>query len=107
MVWQLQENMKPLVGPSIHEYIKTEVPRDPVQWLAERYADQRWDQEDPATYDQLVRDACRVSIEGLIASITEHAIEQADTTNGGHEVYITGFISIPFISDEKALEYYC
>jgi hypothetical protein len=117
MAWELQQHMHSYIAPSIYAAAQNE--DDPKLWLARRYADQRWNAQadaadetgedivsggaDKAEYDALVADALGMPEDVLIDAIAEFAIEHGATTNGGWEVYLDGWTSIPFCSEDEKL----
>ena len=110
MAWELQTHMHGWVAPSIWHTAKTA--DQPEVWLAERWADQRWDESTGAdAYDALVEKALEimrdVGDELLVDAIALHAIENENsTTNGGHEVYLDGWTSVPWCSEDQYQEWY-
>jgi hypothetical protein len=109
MAWELQQHMHHRVAPSVWHYAqrKTTVPND---WLAEIWADQRCT-EDPDTHHELLCEATdlgdRLSFQDVAQQIATWAIENENsTTNGGHEVYLDGWTSVPWCSDEQVEDWY-
>ena len=100
MAWELQTQAHERIAPSIH-YASLEE-NEPLQWLCERWADQRWDEETgQAGYYKLVDDAKGRHADQLVQDIADFAIEGATTTNGGYEVYLDGWTSVAFCTDDQ------
>lgn len=107
-MWELQRDMHELVAPSIWKAALEQ--GDPYErWLAERYADQRWDGED-GDYDALVGQALgtieRTNPMVIVEAIAEHAIELGQTTNGGHELYLDDWTTVPWCSDAEREDWF-
>lgn len=83
---------------------------EPDQWLASRYADQRWDEDTGQEgYDILMSKGLDLAFNAsdvLIDAIAEFAIEQGLTTNGGWEVYLDDWTSIPWCSEDEMQAWY-
>lgn len=109
-MWELQQHMHHLVAPSIWKAALEQ--GDPYErWLAERYADQRWDEDEgDGGYDALVGQALgtieRTSPMVIVEAIAEHAIEVGCTTNGGGEVYLDGWTSVPWCTDAEMQDWF-
>lgn len=109
MAWELQSHTHSRVPPSVWQAAVEHSPSRAHQWwwLAQRWADQRWDESTGvAAYAALRSRALAYlrqgSIQFICIEIATHAIEHASaTTNGGHEVYLDGWTSIPWCSDEQ------
>jgi len=116
MAWELQSHMHGHIVPSVYkahlEAQDADGGETDFTWLANRYADQRWDEDTGAEgYNVLVLEALS-DLEGLGAidiycdAIAEHASEYASTTNGGFEVYLDSHTSIPWCSEDEMQAWY-
>lgn len=105
MAWELQSHMHEWIPPTIEK--ASRVDESPHEWLCDRFADQRWD---PTTgndgYYDLLAQAMDLPSDILIEAITEKAIEYACTTNGGHAVYLDGWIALPWCTEDELLTWW-
>lgn len=102
-MWELQRDMHSWVAPSIFKTYKEEDRK----WLNQRYADQRWDEDTgDKGYKKLEQKANQFSLDVLIEEIANNAIEFGSTTNGGHEVYLDDYTSIPWCFETEVLTWY-
>jgi hypothetical protein len=101
-MWELSDEMVPYVEPTIQLWAENLG----TGWLAARWADQRWDGTSQTIYLSLVHEAESMHPEDLVREVAESAIEYGSTTNGGHEVYLDDYASIPFCSEEYMHNYY-
>lgn len=112
IMWELQRNMIPLIAPSVYKaWIERRKSETDYSWLAQRYADQRWNESDGIeAYDALVTDAIdtcsRNGIDLLCNDIAEAAAEYGSTTIGGHAVYLSSLTSVLWCTDEEADDWY-
>lgn len=127
MAWDLQTHMHAAIAPSVWAAARDAcdtVPDDPrtldyegQAWLHDRYADQRWDDTDEGAadferaHDALIQEAAYLArLHGysyICDQIAEHAIEHVNaTTNGGHEVYLDGYTSVEWCSDDTTLAWW-
>ena len=105
MSWELQTNMHSWVAPSVDKAAKEN--ECPKSWLADRYADQRWDEETGnAGYDMLHERAAEMEYDTLLQAVADKAIQNSSTTNGGFEVYLDGWSSVPWCSEDEQLLWY-
>lgn len=109
MAWELQSNMHSLIAPSVYKAASASE-AGPESQLATWYADQRWEEDGDRSYaDWLAEglDAARIAPESLCHEIADWAIEhESSTTNGGFEVYLDGWTSVPFCTDDESLDWY-
>jgi len=109
-MWELQTHMHATMAPSIWKgALENGDPYE--QWLAERYADQRWDEDTgDEGYDALVAEALsiieRTDPHVVVEAIAELAIEYGCTTNGGHEVYLDSCTSVPWATEAEIESWY-
>ena len=105
MAWELQRHMHGLVAPSIDKAARSQP--YPKSWAAVKYADQRWDEATGnAGYDGLLEHAESMEYDTLVEEVANRAIQNSSTTNGGHEVYLDGWTSVPWCSDDEQLIWY-
>ena len=106
MTWELQTHMIQYIEPSILAYVES-LNINQQNWLACRYTDQRVrDDSNQLEYERLFRQAQELPADILIRAIAEHAAKLAATTNGGWEVYLCSWYSVPFCSDELMQSYW-
>ena len=108
-MWELQRIMLSWVAPSIYKEAMAQGSlKDALLWLAKRYADQRWNEGDTQErYEELV-DRAIETMDGylVVDALAELAIEYSATTNGGHEVYLDAYTSVPWCSEDEMLAWY-
>ncbi|MBW2672466.1 MAG: hypothetical protein JRD89_03500 [Deltaproteobacteria bacterium] len=99
--------MHPYVAPSVWKAALRHGHPSYEHWLADTYADQRHDADDEASHAALVSRALetieRTNPEVIVDAIAEHAIEVGSTTNGGHEIYLDDWTSVPWCSESEML----
>ena len=101
MAWELQQHMHQYVAPSIAYYARYRTECS-ATWLANRYADQRWDSDGPVEdYQRLTVEASSLAWDVLVDAIADKAIEYSTTTNGGFEVYLDGWYSVPWYIEDN------
>ena len=109
-MWELQTHMHPYAAPSVWKAALELGAPSYERWLAERYADQRWDGDSDGDYDALVGQALgtieRTNPEVIVDAIAEHAIEVGSTTNGGHELYLDDWTSVPWCTEDEMQAWY-
>ena len=108
MAWELQQHMHSHIAPSVAK--AAEASADAKDWLADRYADQRWDEDTgDEGYAGLVAEGAALADLGMdlaVEAIAEKAIECSTTTNGGWEVYLDNHTSIPWCTEDELQEWY-
>jgi hypothetical protein len=107
MAWELQSQYHAYIAPSVCKAAEAE--DDAHQWLANRFADQRWDEDHGSdAYDRLVDQALDLPQDVVIEAITDGAIEISTVTNGSWEVYLDrgGWNSVPWCSEDEMLEWW-
>ena len=109
-MWELQSHMTAHIAPSIYKAMVEHGEGsavDEILWLARRYADQRWDEDSPISYERLVSEALALHTDILIQAVADKAEEYGIETNGGWAVYLDdGWTSIPWCSDDEAQEWW-
>jgi hypothetical protein len=97
----------------MHQYIPPTIEKaarldeNPHAWLCDRFADQRWDSDTGNDgYFDLIMQAEGLPSDVLIQAITDSAIERGSTTNGGHEVYLDGWVSLPWCTEDELLTWW-
>ena len=106
MAWELQQHMHSWVAPSVHKAASEH--EDPHEWLALRHADQRWDSDTGTEgYNKLAEYArSHLSYDVLVRDIADHAVEYSTTTNGGWEVYLEEWTTVPWCTEDDMLSWY-
>ena len=92
-MWELQTHMHSYIAPSVAAYAAKEP--DPQHWLEVTLREQAPDEPIPP-----------LGVDGLANAIAEKAIEYDGTTNGGHEVYLHDWQSVPFCDEDTYLTWY-
>ena len=100
MAWDLQTNMHSYIAPTVA--LRAREADDYADQLATWYADQRWDED---TGDEGY-DALGLDDETVIHAIADKAIEHGAVTNGGGEVYLDGWTSLEWCSEDDMLAYF-
>ena len=104
MAWEMQENEKGLVRPSVEAYLVGH--ERPAIEAGRILGHQRGEGEtDVPTLERIQgecdADVARLGVAWAVAAIAEYAEEVATTTNGGYEICLDhgGWCEVPFIED--------
>lgn len=107
-MWEMNNQDHVIVAPSIFWYGMSQ--DDPAEWFADRYADVKCSTGEPDLWDDqriqalaFLRDGC---VGDIVEVLTEAAIEYGSITNGGWEMYIDGWTTVPWCTDEQRHGWY-
>lgn len=110
-MWELQQSMHSWIVPSLMAEAKKQ--DNPLEWLVDRFLDQIWESFKDETEAQLRKQELMefygdkpIYWGPLLEDIADRAIAHGSTTNGGHEVYLDEFTSIPWCDENTMLEWY-
>lgn len=113
-MWELQRHMHSYIAPSIMKYAQEQ--KDPLGWLCQRVVDLSFDPENAVMEPDYDREVDRLREQypkgkpiywnPLVEALVEAAIAYGCTTNGGHEVYLGPWTSIPWCDEETMQEWY-
>ena len=94
-MWELQRDMHSYIAPSVAAFAAKEP--DPRHWLEVTLREQSDDDAPPVM---------PLGMNGLCEAIAANAITYDGTTNGGHEVYLHAWQSVPWCDEDTYLTWY-
>ena len=114
MAWELDRDMHSWVAPSIAAHAQSLKSGLRKAWLANVYASQICEAEgrifsDPADkerFDRLNAEGLRMPELSIIEAIADRAIARGETSDGGHEIFLTSTHRVRWCSEDDHLLFY-
>lgn len=97
-MWELDQHMHSYIAPSVAAYAQRQ--SDPLYWLEATLREQLADPDFDLDNEPVL------GTDELANRIAEQAIVYGGTTNGGHEVYLHAWCSVPWCNEDTYQQWY-